>query len=339
MDTVGGSRRFHSYMGFEQDIRGRTRPERALEGLREGFAKVTLLNHWNAYQSSFASLNAADRILTDAVRFKRGQVISKSRRNALTLAGIDDDGLLRIADSFEGMGHRAQDGDFKFASSEEWTDMRAKEAFENAVLQDVQRTIIRPGAGETPRFMSIPVVNLLGQFKTFAFSSAQKIMLSSLSRRDAAVASGVLAAVFWGGITEATKNKIAGRDTALDTDADVARFTANAVDRSGIMGIFFDVNNMMEKTIGVGVQPLIGGDGATRFSSRGQLDSVVGPTFGLAEDFLRLAKIPASGMNEGDLRAIRRMLPYQNLFYIRGLLDSLQEEVREASNLPKQRPR
>jgi hypothetical protein len=44
-------------------------------------------------------------------------------------------------------------------------------------------------------------------------------------------------------------------------------------------------------------------------------------------------------MRQSDLRAMRRLVPYQNLFYLGGLLRKVEDEIVENFNLPKAKPR
>lgn len=60
------------------------------------------------------------------------------------------------------------------------------------------------------------------------------------------------------------------------------------------------------------------------------MSSHLGPTFGAGEDAFKVAGMAATGeLTRSDIRAARRLLPCQNLFYLRALLNHLEGEVAE----------
>lgn len=105
------------------------------------------------------------------------------------------------------------------------------------------------------------------------------------------------------------------------------------IDRSGVLGWVFDVNNTMEKVSQgqVGISRVLGKEPMSRYQSRNALDALLGPTFARAQDAQKVVPDAvkrvlgdSEAWTEGDTRAMRRLLPFQNLFYIRQLLDKAQ---------------
>ena len=96
-----------------------------------------------------------------------------------------------------------------------------------------------------------------------------------------------------------------------------------------------EFNNTMEKVSSnnLGLRPMLGVSApASRYASRSALDSLVGPTFGLAGDSLKIMGAASSEYEwaDSDTRAIRRLIPMQNLSVIRNGFDSLEEEFNDA---------
>ena len=61
--------------------------------------------------------------------------------------------------------------------------------------------------------------------------------------------------------------------------------------------------------------------------------SLVGPTLGYLEDRPNFS----GEWTASDTHRLRKMLPYQNLFYIRQLLDKVEEETNNALGVPQRR--
>lgn len=324
LETVGGALATrHQRLGDIWDnAQSVGRVERGLEVASHAFERLSGINYWNAYNKAFASMVASDRILRDSIAIAEGRAISRKSVENLAIAGIDRQRAVAIAEQFRIHG-QVEDG-LHFGRSQLWKgDVETQRAYQNAVISDVRRTIITPSAGELPTFMSIPIVRLLGQFRSFAFSATDKILVSGLQRADAAVVTGTMAAVTWGLMTGVLKAQIAGREFPWDKPQ-IALF--EAVDRSGVLGMVTDVNNIVERVSRgqIGANPFLGADEtASRYRGRNLFDAVAGPTVGTIEDLLQLPAplFEAGGLTQTDVRRLRRLLPFQNLFYLRGILD------------------
>ncbi len=107
-------------------------------------------------------------------------------------AGISNDMAVRIAKQFSKYG---DDGTIKLSNAHLWTDKEAYETFTSAVLKDVDRTIVTPGAGEAPLWTSSEMGKLVFQFKSFAGAAHHKILLAALQHRDRSALNGFLMAV------------------------------------------------------------------------------------------------------------------------------------------------
>lgn len=97
-----------------------------------------------------------------------------------------------------------------------------------------------------------------------------------------------------------------------------------------------EANNTVEKVTrnNFGIRPMFGiTQPSSRFASRSVVESLLGPTFGsLLDTTMRVAGSAAaeagdekSGWTDADTRAMRRLLPYQNLFIFRQAIDKLEK--------------
>jgi len=153
-----------------------------------------------------------------------------------------------------------------------------------------------------------------------------------LQQRDAAALNGFIMSVALGAIVYAAKQKLGNRKISNDPD----QVLTEALDRSGALGYLSDMNNIMEKATGgtVGISALTGSLGMSRYASRNAVGAALGPSFGTAEDLRKIIYATTAGdFKKSDIHTIRKMIPYQNLFYIRGLLDKLENQTETTSRI------
>lgn len=312
------------------------RLEEGVDRLANEFANLTLIGRWNAINKGIATLAIMNRALSDIDLLVTKETLSVSGRKNLAAAGINARMAERIHEQFVKHGQTV-DGQ-RLARTQFWDDGEAKKIFQDAAMADVRRTIITPSAGDLPRWMSRPVGRLLGQFRSFAMSSTTKVLGSGLQRHDAAVVQGAIFSVILGGGAWALKELIRGRDPS---EADLSAWVQNSIDRSGMLGIAMDVNGALERmTHGrIGMSALTGGGPSTRFQARNVVDAFLGPSVGTATDLAQVFGSPfgEGGMTQNDLRAARRLVPFNQLFYIRWLFDELEGTAAAGFGLPKDR--
>jgi hypothetical protein len=64
----------------------------------------------------------------------------------------------------------------------------------------------------------------------------------------------------------------------------------------------------------------------------------IGPTFGAGQDLATMVGGAASrDVSQGDVRAMRRLMPYQNLFWIGRMLRAGEEGVMDPLGVPEKR--
>ena len=181
--------------------------------------------------------------------------------------------------------------------------------------------------------MSSELGKVVGQFRSFAFAAVQRVLIRGLQQRDMATANGAAMMLAMGMGIYYLKTKIAEREVADNP----ATWVAEGIDRSGMLGWLMDVHNITEKaTRGVvGINNLTGGPMMSRYAVRNAVGSLLGPTFGFGEEVFKVTGAAAAGeLKRSDLRAIRRLAPWQNLFYLRAILNNLQDEIAEEVTVP-----
>lgn len=294
--------------------------DRYLNRGSQQFSVLSLMAPWNATMKQLSGVMIADSMLADIGRLASGN-IAKKRAQKLANSGIDSRMASRIAKQFEKHG---DDGTLRLGQSDKWDDIEARQAYESAVLKEVENVIITPGIADKPNFMSSEVGKTLMQFKSFAFASANRIAISGLQQRDMAQLNGLMLSVFLGGVVYATKQYASGRPI---TD-NPTTFLNNAIDRSGVTGYLWDIKNVYEKMSG---NVLFGDQQVSRYQSRNAVGALLGPSLGTAEDLQGVFRaMHEEQPNRSDVRAARRLVPYQNLFYTQKLFDALEESAAQA---------
>jgi hypothetical protein len=296
--------------------------ERGTKNASTNFGIVSLMAPWNAAWKQFSGIIASNEIIYQAGKLAKG-TINKTNLTKLAQSGIDANMAKRITAQIEKHGDV---GDVTLPHAHLWDDKEAAQAFTAAILKDVDLTIVTPGIGDRPLWMSSEMGKIAGQFKSFQFASTNRVMIPGLQIRDAAALNGALLSIALGSLVYGAKQKLAGRDV----DTDPAVVLREAIDRSGMTGIVFDVNNIVEKfTRGrVGVSAVTGGETMSRYQSRNIYGALLGPTPDAIADLVQVTGAMATGeVTDSDVHAARKLVPYQNLFYLRWLFDEAERGV------------
>jgi len=297
--------------------RGGTKLERGVRSAATKFSSINLMNQWTGGIKQLHAVVTQTRIIND---LRKG--IYDKRLGQLGISEADSKNIIAQINKYG----KEVDGVW-VANSKDWDNQTLAQMWGSALRKESDRVIIMPGQ-EKPLFMSSELGKTIFQFRTFMFSATQRVLFSSLQRQDKHYIQGLLALTSIGMMSYAFKEWDAGRDLS----ADPAAWVVEGVDRAGVLGYLMEVNNTLEKVSGnnYGLRPLFGvSSPASRYASRSALDSAIGPTFGLAGDVLKVMGA-VSGQREwsdSDTRAIRRLLPGQNLSIIRQGLDIIEEGV------------
>ena len=269
---------------------------------------------WNDKLRLISGYGAMARIL----RATSAKKLSKSDTEFLSRFGISSKSLEKIGEQFKLHG-RKENG--RFASgSENWTDSNAYKVFQNSIRKFVDQTIIVPGQ-EKPFFASTAWGSVFLQFKSFILSAYSKLFIAGLQQRDLAALNGALSMVGFGMMTYYLKETVAGREPSDK----IKDWIIEGIDRSGITGHLFDVNNILAKA-GVGIS-----DGpVSRYKSRSAAGAIVGPSFGLVEDTIATGNwirslLEGERPSEADIHSTRRIIPFQNVVILKKLFDMAED--------------
>ncbi|MER8397464.1 hypothetical protein [Mesorhizobium sp. M1348] len=80
---------------------------------------------------------------------------------------------------------------------------------------------------------------------------------------------------------------------------------------------------------------MVTGKQISRYASRNTAGALLGPTLDAASDLFQISgAISAGDFKQSDLHTVRKLLPIQNLFFVRTLFDRIEAATGDALGLP-----
>lgn len=297
--------------------KGGTAVERGVRAAAQKFSAINLMNYWTGGIKQLHAVVAQTRIANELMKGKYDKRLGQ--------LGISEADAINITAQLKKYGKQT-DGVWVY-NSRAWDNQDLAMMWGAALRKESDRVIIMPGQ-EKPLFMSTEMGKTIFQFRTFMFSATQRILLSNLQAQDKHMIQGLVSMVAFGMLSYAFKQWDARRELSDDPKA----WVAEGIDRSGALGILMEMNNTLEKVTGntYGMRPMLGVSApASRYASRSALDSAIGPTFGLAGDVISVMGAATSqrDWSDADTRAIRRLIPGQNLSIIRQGFDEIEKSI------------
>jgi len=298
--------------------RGQTAFERGTHSAAQAFSKINLMNQWTAGMKQLQSVVMQNEIIPN---MRNGKFDAR-----LVRLGISEANQANIGRELK--KHGQKDGKFWIANVANWDNPDLGLMYKTALRKESDRVIVVPGE-EKPLFMSTEMGKTLFQFRSFMMSATQRVLISGIQGQDANMMSGLMMMTSFGMMTYAFKQWDAGRPLSDDP----AVWIAEGLDRSGSTGSIMEINNTIEKISAnsIGLRPLLGiTTPASRFASRDASEAFLGPTFGsLLSTTLRVGGAATADYEwtDADTRAMRRLLPYQNLAIIRQGFDKIEEAL------------
>jgi hypothetical protein len=197
------------------------------------------------------------------------------------------------------------------------------EKFRAAMIDTVDNIIITPGIADTPNFMAKGIFSALLQYRRFGISASQRVAGSAMQFKDARAMAGIASMVALAYLLEST-----WRAPRFD-NRDFSETLLDAIETSGVTGLLLDANNIIEHVTAneAGLRPLLGMKGRVKDPNWAtQLGAVSGPTGATLFNLGRAMFDP--DVDAGDQAyAIRRSIPFQNLWWSKWGFDNLQEGI------------
>lgn len=273
---------------------------------------------WTDWAKTLSFMAAAPEFLRTAQRIAEGSGTSKDVAR-MAQASVSPQMAARIWEAYSKDGGEMIEG-VHVPNSGDWTDLEARKHFETAMGREANINVVTPGM-EEPLWMSMPIANMLGQFKSYMAAATQRLLIANLQQRDARTLQGFFASLGMGMISYRLYTWLSGEQVS-DRPQD---WIKEAVTRSAMLGWMSDLNELTAKfTSGkADAFRLIGADHPlTRYQDRDALADLLGPTWSKLEGLSgAIGDTSRGSWSAKDTHNLRQWVILQNWFAIRRLLD------------------
>lgn len=307
------------------DVYGRaTAFERAVGSMTNHFTKWTGMRLWNDVMKQADYIMASNRAIRAMDRPGR---MGKATRVWLAQLGIDETQFGAIMGQVRKYGQTS--GAMRLANPEQWDDQVAKRIWIGAMGKNANTQTVTPGAGDRLLMMHTELGKTIGQFKTFAMGANQRVTVRAAqqARMGHGRVISALATYISMGMLVYYLKQIGSNRTPSD---DPAVWVREGIDRSGVVSVFMEGFNTAEKVTG---QTFVGDSPSSRYASRTAFGSLLGPSFGRGQAVTEaISNLLDGELQDRDIHAVRKLLPYNNIFWLRTIFDEFEIATAEASD-------
>lgn len=270
------------------------------------FSNLNLVNYWNTFHQRLAARTAISEILSYIHDYTN---ITAKQKTYLNSIGIGADDIKPILTQFE--RHGATDKGAFVSDIQTWDNRAAAEKFANAIIKEVDSTIIRPGKGDMPLVVhSGQIGKTMLQFKAFFSTMTTKMVVTSLQRHDSNTLQGVVGLLSLGALQYLMVQKLNGKEPDTSTN----NLLLEGINRSGLLGLLGD------PIFGIILNNKMGG--GSRYIDQNWIEYMLGPSASLVKTTNKVFNDVKEGKaDDKTLKAAESLIPFQNLFYLRLLFD------------------
>ena len=250
-----------------------------------------------------------------------------------TTASIDN------ADFLASYAPQMRPGDWILASK---IDDLAKRALQAAVRREADITVVTPGQ-EKPLWLSSHLGSVIGQVRTFNLVTIQRTLIAGLQDLDAAKVVAAAGMIGLGMLSEQLKLIVHGKEHK-NPPKDIGDWMYVGLANSGLLGWLTDADQMVDKvtrgSFSVGRQVFGNDRPISRFASQSVFSALAGPSFGQGADIAQsIGAFASRNFSESDVHAIRRLAPYQNLWFLSRALRNFEDGMIDRFGVPRTQQR
>lgn len=329
--------------------------ERGLEYVTSRMGQIALFDYWTdaMKQISAGVINA--KMMDSIELVMNGGGTKKEIDQAtefLAASGINAQGAGKIWAQLQAGGGEKVNGVW-LPNTEDWMtknadgdlvpDHETVTLYRQALLQNANDTIITPGVERPLIADSNLALRMMMQFRSFAMSSTSKTLMAGLQERDAAFVTGTMVSLALGAMSYALWATAVGGDAYEEMlEADLDKWADEAISRSGLPGIFSEVQRVGERIPAISQTPLRYGIGKlsaernTRRAGSDIYDAIFGPSFDLGLKGTGVL-VGMDDPTQSTLHSLRLMTPFQNHFLLRRIFDQVESATGDFFDLPEKR--
>ena len=299
-----------------------TKSERLIGDTGRLFSYVSGVIPWNAGWKTVGGAFVSSRMAKASEAVRAGKATPKQLR-ILAANGIEPWMAERIALQIE--RHGDTDGKLWLPRGALWDDAEAFQAFRHAMTREFDLMVPTPGQ-DKPLAFSSELGKFLFQFKSFAFSAHQRILLAGIQKADADTLATVVPMLALGVLISNIKADQYGNDRKQG-----AALWEDAIDRSGLAGWLFEIHSPANALFGGALS--LSGEEISRYRAKSTFEGLTGPSFGigvgLAEGISAASKQAAGTgkLTSRDIDQMSRALPGNNLWYLLPLFQQIEDVI------------
>lgn len=283
---------------------------RGLTRVANKFSKVTFLHDLNDYNKRvMATLHGTDIIeacLQSKLTLEQSQFLAQAR--------IPFGMRKEIAKRFLESGSFDKDGLAVFRLNR-WADDEVTRTFTASMTTAANQTIIIPSAGDTPRAFKSKWGRLLFQYKGYQFGMMNNVIAPWFNGQNSHASATIATGLGLGYLVYYLKSLASGDPYKHLDDPE---FHAGAIEQSDLFGYFSDAASFTRRALNAN----------NTFAETIQRTS---PTGGLAANLFHLKNEALKWRDKGEeykasektLKTIKNLLPFNNLFYFNGFINSM----------------
>jgi len=219
--------------------------------------------------------------------------------------GISSEDLPKIRESFDVHGITDKRSGLYIANINEWENS-IREKIAGVLKSFEEKTVILPGAGDTPRMFDNPAWQLLFIYKRFILSATQKLLIPALQGRPMALVQSML--VGWGMsmLADTVKDIIKGKEIPP-----IEKLAKESFFKMDLLGAVPEIYNLVFATLGV--------DGKTSYGNN-IVNQLAGPAGGLLSDIALTGNARYNELfndrpfTNADKNRLRRIIPLADHF-------------------------
>lgn len=326
-----------SVMDAFDDIGRRSKFEQGIRYASQKQGIIAAFSYWTDANKMLVFSVANAKIMDSIAEVMTAKSVSPKTTQYLAHLGFTEARVQDIWNEVIANGGGAKVNGVWLPNTELWKNGDAVQAFRQAVAKEVNNTIITPGV-ERPEWMTGTTMGrLVGQFKSFGFSSTQKTLMAGLQQRDAAVVEGVMSSLALGALSYYLWGVAGGGEryekminSSLETWAD------EAIDRSGLEGLFSYGRDILRRVPLTAPYASFSGQQSTRRGGADIIESVGGPTLDLMQKSLQVIT-GIDDPTQATVHAARLLTPYQNVSVLSQAFDAIERLVNENFDIPERR--
>ena len=282
--------------------------ERGVATSAQRFFLLNLLGPWTDMARRFSGGMLQSQLIDYSIKWGKGE-LDEGGKMILSRLGVNEARAKQFAQEWQSSGSTKHKSMF-IANTEQWVSEEAKRVFRGAINMELGRMVPTPGVVDKPKgLLKSEWWKVIGQYRGFSIGATHRIMGAAMQQPGKQKYAGIASMVGIAFTIDALK-----RPDYIDLTLEEQ--VLRAVELSAVTGIILDLNDTFERASagGFGLRPLLGMDIRERSPNWANRLGSVGA---VPNQWLTLMHglFAEDAEVKDTARAIRYMIPYNNLLY------------------------